>query len=186
MIDKKSDRMPKEFKIAVYAIIMGTLYFFLYSLVFFAKFKYKPFFIPSCILAGVYAVLVAFLILKSNIARIVLAVLSAIQSLLFLVIGIALIFFKQSSVSLSRILHTGIFTFYLLLGQLGTTPDKGAVASFLISIWSGIVAYLLFHRETRRYTITKTYELVDTRKETLIAIVIMFSIIAALYFLVKF
>ncbi len=185
-MNKTKDRMPKEYKIAVYAIIIGTIYFFFYSLIFFGKFKYKPFFVPSCAIVAIYTVLVILLLSKSNIARILLALLSIVQSLIFIVLGFGLIFFKQTSYKLSKLFHTGIFTFYLLLGQIGTTPDKGAIAAFLIATWSGIIAYLLLHKETQRYTVEKTYELVDTRKETSIAILIIFTVIAALYFLVRF
>jgi amino acid transporter len=186
MINKTTDRMPKEYKIALYAILIGTTYFLLYSLIFYGKFKYLPFFLLSLGVVALFGVPAMFLLKKSNWARVFLGIVSIIFSALFIVIAIALIFFKQSTAFLAKSLHTGIFTFYFLLGQVGTTPDKGVVAAILISLWNALVAYLLFHKETRKYTIEKTYPEVDTRKETTISIIILFLVIAFLYVLVRF
>ncbi len=185
-MNKTKDRMPKEYKIAVYALVIGTVYFLLYSLVFFGKFKYKPFFLGSLAICFIYAVLLVFLLMKSNLARILLGVISAFQAVAFALVFVGLLFFTKSSVYLAKTLHTGVFTFYLLLAQLGTTPNKGAVAAALLTLWNAGLAYLLFHKETKRYTREKTYELIDTRKETAIGVLIIFGFIAALYFLVKF
>ncbi len=185
-MNKTKDRMPKEYKIAVYAIVIGTLYFLLYSLVLYGKFKHTSFFIFSLAISLVYGVLLIFLLLKSNFARILLGIISVIQSVLFFAVFIFLLFFSKTSVYFAKILHTGVFTFYLLIAQLGTTPDRGAIAAVLLTLWNAGVAYLLFHKETKRYTKEKTYELVDTRKETTVAVLIIFAVIAALYFLVRF
>ncbi len=185
-MNKKMDRMPKEYKIAVYAIILGIAYFFLYSLIFYGKFYYKPFFAASIAIVLVYIILLVFLIRKSNISRILLAVVSLIQSALFLLAMFSLVFFKQSIVLFSKVTHKTAFTFYLLLGQLGTTPDKGIFASLIVSVWGLFVAYLLLNRETARFTKEKTYDLVDTSRETSIVILILFAAIAILYFLVRF
>ena len=186
MINKTTDRMPKEYKIALYAIFIGITYFFLYSLVFYGKFKYMPFFLISLGVVLLFGVPALFLLKKANWARILLGITSAFFALLFAGIAVLLVFFRQSTTLLAKTLHTGVFTFYVLLGQLGTTPDKGAIAAILIAVWNGLVAYLLFHKETRRYTTEKTYPEVDTRKETTAAIIVMFIVIAALYTLVRF
>ena len=180
------DRMPKEYKIAVYAIILGTAYFFLYSLIFYAKFHYKPLFTASVISILLYIILLVFLIRKSNIARVLIAVISLIQSALFLLVMLSLLFFKQSIVLFSKVTHTSVFTFYLLLGQLGTTPNKGIFASLIVLGWGLFVAYLLLNGETAKFINEKTYDLVDTRRETSIAILILFAAIVILYFLVRF
>ncbi len=185
-MNKTKDRMPKEYKIAVYAIVIGTLYFLLYSLVFYGKFKYMPFFLFSIALSLIYGILLVFLLFKSNIARILLGIISVLQSVIFAGVFVLLLFFHKSAVYLAKTLHTGVFTFYLLVAQLGTTPNKGAVAALILMLWNVGIAYLLFHRETKRYTKEKTYELVDTRKETTVAVLIIFAVIAILYFLVRF
>jgi len=186
MINKTTDRMPKEYKIAMYAIFIGITYFFLYSLVFYGKFKYMPFFLLSLGVVLLFLVPALFLLKKANWARIFLGIVSVLFALLFVAITVLLAFFKQGAVLLAKVFHTGAFTFYVLLGQIGTTPDKGVVAAILIAVWNALVAYLLFHRETRKYTIEKTYPEVDTRKETTAAIIVMFIVIAALYVLVRF
>ncbi len=185
-MDKKLDRMPKEYKIAIYAIILGTAYFFLYSLIFYAKFKFKPFFIGALAIVFIYLLLTFFLIRKSNLARILLVIVSVLQSVLFIVIFVMMLFFKQSAVILSKLLHIGAFSFYILMGQIGTTPNKGIFASLIIAAWGLAVAYLLMNKETSRYIHEKTYELVDTHKETSVAIIVLFAIIVILYFLVRF
>jgi hypothetical protein len=185
-VDKRVDRMPKEYKIAIYALILGTVYFFLYSLIFFGKFHYKPFFIGSMSIVLIYGVFIFLLVIKSNFARIFLAAISIVQAILFTLVMFSLIFFKQSTAFLSKTLHLGIFTFYLLLGQIGTTPGKGVFAALIVAGWSLFVSVLLMNKETARYTREKTYELVNTHKETSLSLVFLILIIAALYFLVRF
>ncbi len=185
-MNKQIDRMPKEYKVAVYALVIGTTYFFLYSLIFFGKFRYKPFFTVSLVIVLTYAALTIFLIMKFNWARILLAVMSILQSILFFLTVLSLLFFKQSTAFLSKVLHTGSFTFYLILGQLNVTPDRGLFAALIIAGWSIFVAYLLLHKDTKSYIKNKTYVLADTHKETSIAVIVLFLLIIIIYFLAKF
>ncbi len=185
-MDKRTDRMPKEFKLTIYIITVGLTYFLLYSVDFYTKFREKTFFLYAVAFAITYIFLLVFLALKKNWARIGLVVLSYVQIIFATALLIALIFFKQSTAFLARVMHTGVFTFYLILGQFNTTPERGTIALAIIITWTAVIIKFLINRETKRYIITKNYELQNTQKQAIIILTLFFISLGVILFLVKF
>ncbi len=185
-MDIKTDRMPKEFKLTIYIITLGLTYLLLYSIDFYAKFRGRSFFLYTIAFIGIYVFLLVFFALKKNWARIGLIVLSYIQIIFVGILLIAFIFFKQSTAFLAKVMHTGIFTFYFILGQFGTTPEKGIVALAIIIVWTAVIIKFLVNSRTKRYIITKNYELQNTQKQAIIIITLFFISLGAILFLIKF
>lgn len=185
-MDKSTDRMPKEFKLTIYIIAVELTYFLFYSVDFYMKFREKTFFLYAVIFAAIYIFLLAFFTLKKNWARIGLVVLSYVQIIFASALLIILIFFRQSTAFLARLMHIGVFTFYLLLGQLNTTPERGIAALAIIIAWTAIIIKFLMNRETKQYIVTKNYELQNTQRQAVTILTLFFISLGVILFLVKF
>ena len=183
------DRMPKEFKCAIYILFIGIVYFIFFAFTLFIRFKIIESSLSSSIaiictaIFLIYAIPTIFLFLKKEFARKFLLVVVSVNILLNIALALCFYFFKEFAIFISNTFNLGAFTPYLILGVARVTPDKALFILILATIWLFYLLYLLNHKEMKTYIKTKTYQEVNTQLFTIINIVLLFITLGAISFL---
>mgnify|MGYP003586294371 FL=1 len=183
------DRMPKEYKCAIYILFIGLVYFVFFAVTLFIRFKIIESSLSNSIavicaaIFLIYAMPTIFLFLKKEFARKLLLVIVPVNIVLNIALACCFYFFKDFATFVSNTFNLGAFTPYLILGVARVTPDKALFIIILATIWLFYLVYLLNHKETKTYIKTKTYQEVNTQLFTIINIVLLFVTIGAISFL---
>ncbi|BAL80866.1 hypothetical protein [Caldisericum exile] len=174
------DRMPKEYKIAVYILFISLSYFVLFSATLFFRFKVvestlsKPILMLCAIVFLVYLIPSILLLLRKEISRKFLTAIITLNILVNIIITFLMLNFKSFAAFLMNKYKVNAFTPYLVLGIARLTPEK-IIAILLIQIpWLVYLIYLLLHRETKEYLKKKEYPLVNNQRYTLGVIILLF------------
>lgn len=174
------DRMPKEYKISVYILLIGLVYFVIFSYSLFMRFKIVESSLSKyLVLISIFVLLVYFipsimLLRKIEISRNILLTIVALNILVNAILCLLMLNFKSFVIFLTNHNLAGAFTPYLVLGIARLTPEK-IIAILLIQIpWLGYLLYLLRHKEVKVFLKTKQYPLVNTQRYTLGVLVLFF------------
>lgn len=178
------DRMPKEYKIAIYILFIGLLYFALFSYTLFIRFKIIEHPASSIILTIsiiiflIYSILTLLLFLKKEISRILLMITIAINIMVNIVLVFLMVFFKEFAVFVSKTLKVSPFEPYLFMGITRLTPNKTIIISIIEIIWLIYLIYLLNHKELKEFIKAKDYPLVNTQRFTIGIVILLFISLA--------
>jgi hypothetical protein len=174
------DRMPKEYKIAVYILFIGLIYFIVFAYTFYMRFKIvespvsKYILTISAIIFSIYFFPSILLLLKKEYSLKLLIGITLLNIILNLLISIVMLNFNSLVLFLNNRYKVGTFTPYLFLGVARLTPER-IIAIMLIEIpWFIYLIYLLRHKETVKFLKTKDYPLVNTQQYTLGIIILLF------------
>ncbi|MGC9072652.1 MAG: hypothetical protein ACP5H0_00650 [Caldisericum sp.] len=174
------DRMPKEYKIAVYILFISLIYFMFFSINLFFRFKVvesslsKTVIILSLTVLLIYLIPSILLLLRKEISRKILIVITTLNMAFDIFIIELMLNFKSFAFFLTNKYKIRAFTPYIVLGIARLTPEK-IIAILLIQIpWLIYLNYLLLHKETKEFLISKEYPPVNTQSYTLGVIILLF------------
>ena len=164
------DRMPKEFKIIVYLVVLDIVFLSLFIFKIFDRFQNLPIHL-TILISGIsivvlFIVILAFFLLKKSFSRILFLILYSIQSIFFIILILGLVFFKQTVEILMRLINSSKFDIYLLVPMVFKSKPNGIIALSILLFWSVFTIFLLTREELVKFLRTKEYPLVNTQKYT--------------------
>lgn len=161
------DRMPKEFKIIVYLVVLGLVFIGLFIFKIFDRFQNWPILISGISIAVLFIVILAFFLLKKRFSRILFLILYSIQSIFFIILILSLVFFKQTAQIFMNVANSGKLDAYLLMAIIFKSRVYGIIALSILLFWSIFTIFLLTRGELVKFLRVKEYPLVNTQKYTI-------------------
>jgi hypothetical protein len=176
------DRMPKEFKIIVYFVVLRLVFIDLFVFKMFDRFRYFSILYAGVSISIIFLLTLLLFLFKKDISRILFLVLYGIHSVIFVILISGLIFFKQTVEIAMRLINSSKFDIYLLMSMIFKSRVYGVIAMSILLFWSIFTIFLLTQEELVNFLRTKEYPLVNTQKYTvsLLALYII-SLFAASY-----
>lgn len=173
------DRMPKEYKIAVYILFIGLIYYVFFSYAMFLRMRttgspMTPYtLIFSLPIFLVYFIPSVLFLLKKEISLKILTTVISLNIFVNILLSLGMVYFKEFTTIISNlgIKENGLL---LLMGIARMFPQKVLLVLSLETPWLIYLLYLLNHKETKEFVRTKTYQLVNTQQFTLGIIIILF------------
>jgi len=108
------DRIPKEFKIIVYLVVLDLVFIGLFVFKIFDRFHYFSVLDTGIFISLIFLLSLLFFLFKKNIARILFLVLYSIQSAIFIILILSLVFFKQTVQIFMRLINSSKFDIYFM------------------------------------------------------------------------
>ena len=161
------DRMPKEFKIIVYLVVLDLVFIGLFIFKIFDRFHYFSVLDTCIIIFIIFLLNILFFLFKKNISRILFLILYSIQSAIFIILILSLVFFKQTVQLFMNVANSGKFDAYLLMAIIFKSRVYGIIALSILLFWSIFTIFLLTRGELVKFLRTKEYPLVNTQKYTI-------------------
>ena len=159
--------MPKEFKSIVYLVVLDLVFLSLFIFKIFDMFQNLPILISGVSILVLFIVILAFFLLKKNFSRILFLILYSIQSAIFIILILSLVFFKQTVQLFMNVANSGKFDAYLLMAIIFKSRVYGIIALSILLFWSIFTIFLLTRGELVKFLRTKEYPLVNTQKYTI-------------------
>ena len=161
------DRMPKEFKIIVYLVVLDLVFIGLFIFKIFDRFHYFSILYAGVTISVIFLLTLLFFLFKKNISRILFLILYSIQSAIFIILILSLVFFKQTVQLFMNVANSGKFDAYLLMAIIFKSRVYGIIALSILLFWSIFTIFLLTRGELVKFLRTKEYPLVNTQKYTI-------------------
>ncbi|NCO28386.1 MAG: hypothetical protein COX13_00370 [Caldiserica bacterium CG23_combo_of_CG06-09_8_20_14_all_35_60] len=161
------DRMPKEFKIIVYLVVLDLVFIGLFIFKIFDRFHYFSVLDTGIFISVIFLLNLLFFLFKKNISRILFLILYSIQSAIFIILILSLVFFKQTVQLFMNVANSGKFDAYLLMAIIFKSRVYGIIALSILLFWSIFTIFLLTRGELVKFLRTKEYPLVNTQKYTI-------------------
>lgn len=185
------DRMPKEYKIAIYIISIQVIYSLFYFFGLFYKFnrvdsplKYWIIYF-SLFVTLLFLIPLLFFYFKKESGRIWLICNYIFLILFDIFMAISLLFFKETASIISKLLNLDTFTPYLMLATIGMIPNKSFIAFIILLAWSIYTLIILLNREVRIFIKEKNYPLVNTQRYTSFIVFAYFASLVVVTFLIN-
>jgi hypothetical protein len=90
----------------------------------------------------------------------------SIQSAIFIILILSLVFFKQTVQIFMRLINSSKFDIYLLISIIFKSKLNGIIALSILLFWSIFTIFLLTREELVKFLRAKEYPLVNTQKYT--------------------
>lgn len=161
------DRMPKEFKTTVYFVVIELVFYGLFILRLFERFRYLPILYVGIPVFLVLLLFLSLFILRKRISRTLLLIFNIIKSMILLTLIAGLIFFKRAVELIIKISNIGKFDAYILMALIFRSQLYGVIALSILTFWSIFIIFLITRKEIGTFFLSTDYPLVNTQKYTL-------------------
>jgi len=180
------DRMPKEFKIIVYFVILDIVFLSLFVFKLFDRFHNLLILFSGISIGLLFTVTLVFFLIKKNFSLILFLVIYVLKSLTLIILIFGLMFFKQAAQILANVINVDKFNFYLLMPMIFKSKLYGVIGLFVLLFWSIFTIFLLTRKELTNFFVTKEHPLVNTQRYTVSLLLIYVISLFAISFIMLF